>query len=141
MTITEKVAYLKGLFDGMSFDPEKQEGKLIQGMLDVLEELAASVTDLHEEAAALGDEVDDLYDEVEDLADDLYEDEDDECDCCDVDGELYQVVCPTCEEEIYLDEDTLDRGKIQCPACGEELEFDLSELEDEDDDDVDEDDD
>ena len=33
-------------------------------------------------------------------------------------------------EEIYLDESLLDKGGIQCPACGEELEFDFGEDED-----------
>ena len=43
---------------------------------------------------------------------------------------FYSVVCPTCGEEIYLDESLLDKGGIQCPACGEELEFDFGEDED-----------
>mgnify|MGYP000467708958 CR=1 FL=1 len=43
------------------------------------------------------------------------------------DDDIYSVVCPTCGEEIYLDESLLDQGGIKCPACGEELEFDFGE--------------
>ena len=49
----------------------------------------------------------------------------------DPDQDLYQVVCPTCGEIIYLDQDMLGAGSIVCNACGEELEFDLSELDNE----------
>ena len=38
---------------------------------------------------------------------------------------LYEVKCPTCGEEITIDEQMLDEGSTVCPNCGEELEFDL----------------
>ena len=46
-------------------------------------------------------------------------------------GVLYDVVCPSCGEEITLDEELLQAGSIICPSCGELLEFDLSGDEDE----------
>jgi len=42
-------------------------------------------------------------------------------------GVLYDVVCPSCGEEITLDEELLQAGSTICPSCGELLEFDLSE--------------
>ena len=36
--------------------------------------------------------------------------------------------CPTCGEEIVVDEDVLAKGGMKCPACGEELDFDLSQV-------------
>ena len=39
--------------------------------------------------------------------------------------------CPTCGEEITIDEQMLDEGYTVCPNCGEELEFDLEQDEDE----------
>ena len=38
-----------------------------------------------------------------------------------------------------MDEDVLAKGGMKCPACGEDLEFDLSEIVDELDDEEDED--
>jgi hypothetical protein len=43
------------------------------------------------------------------------------------DEELYEVVCPSCNDSIYLTEKMLSEGSINCPGCGELLEFDLSE--------------
>lgn len=140
MTVTERVAYLKGLFEGLEIDTDKKEGKILKGVLEVLDDLALTVSDLEDENAALTDEIEEIYEELESIEDDLYEDEDeDKCDCdeCDDDDdyefdpneELYQVVCPTCEEEIFVDEGTLAEGSIKCPACGEELEFDMSAIE------------
>ncbi len=57
---------------------------------------------------------------------DFDEEEEDEEELC-YDGILYDVTCPSCEEEITFDEETLAAGSIRCPKCGEELEFDLSD--------------
>ena len=44
MTISEKVAYLKGLAEGLNLDTEKsKEGKLISVMIGILEEIGREV--------------------------------------------------------------------------------------------------
>ena len=53
MNLTEKVAYLKGLMDGMEIDLETKEGKLFAAIADVLEDLALSVSDLDDDFAGL----------------------------------------------------------------------------------------
>ena len=45
---------------------------------------------------------------------------------------LYEVKCPTCGEVITIDEEMLDEGATTCPNCGEELEFEMEEEDDED---------
>ena len=68
MTITEKVAYLKGLADGLAIDTEKsKEGKLISVMIDILEEMGMSIEDLEENATALGEELDAVSDDLADV--------------------------------------------------------------------------
>jgi len=44
----------------------------------------------------------------------------------------YEVDCPSCGGEIVLQEADLVGGSIKCPACGESLEFEFGEDEDED---------
>lgn len=131
MTVTERVAYLKGLFDGLELDTEKKEGKMLKGILDALEDIAGSVVDLEQQNAELMDELDDVYEELsaieEDFLDEDFDSDDDDLQL-DEDEDLYQIICPTCSEVIYLDQEMLDEGETQCPACGEELEFDLSDL-------------
>ncbi len=125
MTVLERVAYLRGLAEGLEIDTGKKEGKLLTGMLEAMEELAQSVTDLQEQNNSLLDELDDIYEELSAITEDFLDDEEEDLS---EDEELYQVICPTCGEVIYLDEDMLEEGSISCTACGEELEFDLSDV-------------
>ena len=146
MEITEKVAYLKGLADGMELDTEKKEGKLLSAIIDVLEDIALELEDIHDETSELADGLDAVSDDLEDVEDVVFgeedEDEDDEDseyyeDDLDEDEDCYATTCPTCEETIYFDESVLEDGQVICPNCGEKLEFDTSSLdeseEDEDD--------
>ena len=139
MEIMEKVAYLKGLAEGMELDVEKKEGKLLAAIIDVLEDIAMELEDLwdgEEELAegldAVSDDLEDVEDVLfEDLDDEDYEDEDDdeyELDELDEDEECYATTCPTCEESIYFDESILEEGEVICPNCGEKLEFDLDSI-------------
>lgn len=129
MNVTERVAYLRGLLEGMELETDKKEGKLWTAIISVLEELAESVHELEQRNAELSIEIDELYEELSTVEEDLA-DEDELAD--DADDSLYQVICPTCNEVIYIDDDLLSEGSITCPACGEELEFDLSDLSDDD---------
>lgn len=130
MTVLERVAYLRGLSEGLEIDTGKKEGKLLCGMLETMEALAQSVTDLQEQNKELLDELDDIYEEMSAITEDFLDEESLVAD----DDTLYQVICPTCGECIYLDEDMLEEGSISCTACGEDLEFDLSDLEEQEDD-------
>ena len=142
MNLTERAAYLKGLKDGLNLSTETAEGKLIAALIELVDEIAVSVTDLEdmsyaitEELDAIGEELDSIEEVLDEEFEDEYEDEEDEDD--DEDEEefefddeiIYEVKCPTCGEVINLDEEMLEMGGIECPACGEDLEFDASEVE------------
>lgn len=155
MTISEKMAYVKGLRDGVSLDAEKPEVRVIDAVLDLLGDVAAAIRDLDDQAEAVSDELDEIeesldllesvvYDEDDDEDDeddeDEDEDEDEDQDADESDNDeavydfgdevIYELTCPACGESITIDEEMLDKGMINCPKCGEELEFDLSEDED-----------
>ena len=81
MTTNEKVAYLKGLMEGMELDTESKEGKLFKMIADILEDLALDVEDLEENSYDLAEEIDALSDDladVEDIIFDEYDDDDDD---------------------------------------------------------------
>lgn len=135
MEILEKVAYMKGLAEGLSLDTKTKEGKLLTVMMDILEDMALEIEDLYEEQAELEEGLDAVSDDLSDVETYLYEmdgeyDEDEDEDGEDEDGEVYETTCPSCEEEIFFDETILEDGCVECPNCGEKLEFDLSELND-----------
>ncbi len=130
MTTTEKVAYVKGLMEGMEMDDKTKEGKLFGLIVEILDELAEDVVDLQDYAEELTEQVDAVDEDLNALEEDFYDEwDEDDCDCCcgcdDEDEEYYDVTCPSCGEDFEVDEDTLLDGGIDCPNCGEHLEFDF----------------
>lgn len=135
MEITEKVAYLKGLAEGMELDTDKKIGKLLAAIIDTLDDIALELEDIKDEQTELADGLDAVSDDLEDVEDLLYgegdeEDDDSEYELDDLgeDEDCYATTCPTCEETIYFDESVLEDGEVICPNCGEKLEFDLESL-------------
>ncbi len=130
MTVTEKVAYLKGLAEGLALDESKPEAKLIKAMIDVLDDIALSVSDLEDGLDLISEQLDAVDEDLDELEGFVYEELDDCCcdDCCDDDDEeeeYYDVECPSCGEVICVDGDILEEGSINCPNCNELLEFEI----------------
>ena len=130
MEISEKVAYLKGLAEGLALDTETKEGKLIAAIIDVLDEMSIRFEDIDDNLVDLEDGLDAVSDDLSDVEETLYfaldDDEDDDED--DEEEECFVTTCPECEEEVYFDETVLEDGEVVCPNCGAKLEFDLSDL-------------
>ena len=122
----EKVAYIKGLMQGMKLKDEDPYKELFVNIVDVLEDMAAAIADAEENIIELDEYIQEIDEDLEAVEcfldeelDDEYEDEDD----------YYTIVCPTCGEEFSVDDEVAEIGKINCPNCGEDLEFDLNDLE------------
>ena len=129
MEILEKVAYMKGLAEGLGLDTKTKEGKILSVMIDILDDIALELEDLYENQVELEEGLDAVSDDLNDVETYLYEmdgeyDEDDDED----EDEVYETTCPVCEEEIFFDETILADGGVKCPNCGEKLEFDLSDF-------------
>ena len=127
MEILEKVAYMKGLAEGLGLDTKSKEGRLLTVMIDILDDIALELQDIREDQSEMEECLDAVSDDLSDVEsyiyemDGEYEDEDDE------DEEVYETTCPNCEEEIFFDETILADGCVECPNCGEKLEFDLDD--------------
>ena len=152
MTISEKSAYLKGLMDGLQLDTEKAEGKMIAAIVDLLGDVTKRLSDVEETTIAISDELDEIeedldaiedyildeededYDDYEDDDDDYFDEDDEDSeegfDFGDPDTTVYEVEC-ACGNIIDFDEETLEKGSIVCPECGETLEFSLEDDEEE----------
>ena len=142
MGVSEKVAYLKGLAEGLGLDAESKEGKLFAAIIDVLDEMAEEILDLEEEMADIEEGLDAVSDDLSEVEETLYEledefdDDDDEdeeyddegFDFGDEDSTIYEVEC-ACGNIINFDEETLEEGSIVCDECGELLEFSLEDEE------------
>lgn len=130
MTITERTAYIKGLAEGLGIDDSTKEGKVIGALIAALDDMALTVSDLEAQVDELTDQVDTIDEDLGNLEEDYYELDDDDCCCGDdecgcMDGDIYEVCCPTCGDTVCIDSDMLDEGQTNCPNCGELLEFDI----------------
>ena len=138
-TLSEKVAYLKGLIKGL-----KTEDEVIALMADILVDMAHEIEDTQDDIGELVEVVDAIDEDLGEIEKDFYEtededddeefdfdDDDDEDDFDDDDEELYELTCPSCGDTICINEAMLDEGSMDCPNCGESLEFDADDIEDE----------
>ena len=135
MNLSERIAYIRGLAEGLGLDNDKDEVKVINAIIDLLEDMAYDVQDMEDIVDDVCDQVDEIDEDLSELEEEFYGCDDD-C-CCDDDEDFddddvyYEVTCGKCGETITVDEDILLEGEITCPNCGELLEFDFTELEDE----------
>ena len=148
MTISEKSAYLKGLMDGMNFNTDSNEGKLLAAIVDLLGDMSKKIHDIEETTLAISDELDEIEEDLDAIEDFIMDEEDEEYDFDDEDEEwddeeceegfdfgdedttIYEVRC-ACGSVIDFDEETLEKGSMVCPDCGELLEFSLEDEDEE----------
>ena len=160
MTITEKLAYIKGLCEGLKLDDSSKEGKILLAVVDLLGDVTEQVSENEGDINQIFDELDRVYDEIDaidedltDVEDALYdEDEDDDdwdydddeydmledgdediTDLYDEENPIYEITCPKCGEVICMDEDMLFSPDCTCPNCGTsfEVEYDDEDESDE----------
>lgn len=115
-----KVAYLQGLSAGLDLNAQSKEGKLLSGIIEVLDEFADSVENLEEAQEQMEDYLESLDEDLYHLEDEIYEDGAvDHAGC----GEEYvEVDCPRCGETVCFDSDILEEDdivEVTCPNCDE----------------------
>ncbi len=128
MDICEKIAYIKGLAEGLSLDESTKEGKILAAIIDLLGDITEEICDIEDACDELMEQIDAVDEDLSSVEELIYG-EDDECDCddcdCDCDDEVYEIECPACNDIIYLDADMLEEEGMTCPNCGTDLEFDF----------------
>lgn len=113
--ISEKISYLQGLCEGMNIGENTSQGKIILGILAVLDDLAT-------EAKELRGGLRDFRDYLQTIDDDLFELQESLSDEDEDDDDYIELTCPKCGEELYFDAEVLDdedKIEIICPSCNE----------------------
>ena len=144
MTITEKVAYIRGLAEGLELDPSQKEVKVLNAIIDLLDEMANTVSDVESDLQDVSAQLDEVDEDLGSLEEEVYGGCDCGCDCEDDEDEdegdeedfdsdecYYEITCPNCNETICLSEDVICDGQMDCPNCGVPLEFDIDDCEEE----------
>ena len=148
--LSDKLAYARGLFDGMKMQPDAPEYKLMQALLDALQAASDELKELRDAHDDLSEYVDVLDDDINELESEVYgdfdeddecddEDEDDECDdededdedcdecddCDDCDDEDCEDCCSHASRKELLDSLMVER---KCPNCGSAIDIPMSTL-------------
>ena len=119
----EKVAYLKGLAEGLNIDAQSEQGKLMLAIIDTLDAFAAQSEALEERVGELDQFVAEIDGDLETLEEALFSDEDedddfDEDDDEDEDDGLIEYECPHCGTVVFFDEEAFDMEEEHlCPNC------------------------
>ena len=125
--LSDRVSYVKGLAEGLKLDTDKNEGKLIEKILELLSELTQEVEALREDhddlssyVEAIDNDLSDLEDAVLDDDEDYGLDEDDEDE--EEDDSVVEYTCPHCGEEMTFEVDSFDFDEdYLCPNCHQPL--------------------
>lgn len=108
--IAEKVSYLQGLSEGLSVSDNSPHGKVIAGILGVLEDISNCLDDLEMDFEELTEYIESIDDDLYDLQEQVVYDD------------RIELECPSCGEQVYFDSDLLDDDdfvEVLCPSCNE----------------------
>ena len=126
--LSDRVSYVKGLAEGLKLDTDKNEGKLIEKILELLGDVTKELESLREDQDDLSSYVEAIDNDLSDLEDTVLDDEDfddddeDEEDDEDEDDNLVEYTCPHCGEEMTFEVDSFDFDEdYLCPNCHQPL--------------------
>lgn len=108
--LSERISYLKGLSEGMNVAELGPQGKIMTGILDVLEGIVDDIDSLRAEMEDFKEYVQSIDDDLNLLEEDVYGDD------------YVYMTCKKCGEEVYFDADVLEDDdviEIVCPECNE----------------------
>ena len=134
MTISEKVAYIQGLFEGMELDKSDMKvARVLSEVLDVLKEVGQRLDGIDTIMDQYDEELDTLEDTVADLEEAVFDDEEDSGfdGLDDEDEDFFEIPCPTCGEDLVVDDEALAAGVVDCPVCGGKFALSFEDEEDE----------
>ena len=133
-----RVAYLRGLAEGLELGDNSKEEKILQKVIDILDEFAEELEQLRVDHEELFEYTEAIDEDLTELEEDFYEEECNEDDD-DLDDEEFEggfsMECPNCREVVVVSEDLLDQDsaiEVTCPGCGEVVLIDDEDWEEED---------
>lgn len=116
--LRSKVAYLQGLSAGMNLESDSREGRILNGIIEVLDEFAQSIKEMETAQDQLEDYLESIDEDLFHLEEGVYSDSED----TEEEGEYLEVDCPRCGEVVCFDSDIMedeDTVEVTCPNCDE----------------------
>mgnify|MGYP000849568746 FL=1 len=109
--ISEKVSYLQGLSEGLNISDGNPQGKIISGILGVLDDVSGILVDMRSEFNIVKDYIESIDDDLFELEENFKQDKD-----------VIELRCDNCGEELCFDADLIEDDdviEIICPRCNE----------------------
>ncbi|NLF45937.1 MAG: AraC family transcriptional regulator [Syntrophomonadaceae bacterium] len=111
--ISEKISYLQGLSAGLNISDASPQGKIISGILAVLDDMAATMVNMRSEW-------EDFKEDAESIQADFFNREEGFW----KEKEFIEMKCQNCGKEIFFevcstDDDEDGSLEITCPSCNE----------------------
>lgn len=113
--LRQRVAYLKGLAEGLDMDEESKEGRLFGQIIDLLDSMTMVVENLESDYEELYDYVEAVDQDLTDMERDFYEEPFEEGE----ELEGFTLECPDCQEIVFIDEEAVEDEDLEvlCPNC------------------------
>ncbi len=119
--LKSRVAYLQGLSAGLDIHSESKEGRLLSGIIEVLNDFAKTVNHLEKAHDRLEDYLETIDEDLYHLEDHIYDEDLVENECNGA-GDYMEVECPRCGETVCFESELMeddDVVEITCPNCDE----------------------
>ena len=136
MDICEKIAYIKGLAEGLGLDEATKEGKILTAIIDLLGDITDEICEIEDGCDELMEQIDAVDEDLSSVEELIYgEDDEYDCDCddcdCDCDHEL-AFSCPNCGKTVMISASDIDFDESPvCSACGEPFFVDVEDEDEE----------
>lgn len=128
--INEKVSYLQGLCEGLNVSDGNPQGKIITGILGVLDDISGILVDMRSEFNIVKEYIESIDDDLFELEENFKQDKN-----------IVELTCDNCGEELCFDADLVEDDdviEIICPRCNEvvfindgSFDYDYSDYDDE----------
>jgi hypothetical protein len=128
--INEKVSYLQGLCEGLNVSDGNPQGKIITGILGVLDDISGILVDMRSEFSIVKEYIESIDDDLFELEENFKQDKN-----------IVELTCDNCGEELCFDADLVEDDdviEIICPRCNEvvfindgSFDYDYSDYDDE----------
>lgn len=121
--LKERVAYLKGLAEGMQISDSTNEGKLLKAIIDVMDDVALAVDDIEEVQEQLSEQIDSMDEDIAEIEREVFDEEFEEED--DEETVAGEFDCPHCGGKVTIEDASLneDKDAINCPHCHKDIEI------------------
>lgn len=107
--LSERVAYLRGLVEGLKSRQDSREGKIMLGIIEVMDDITRAIEQMQSTQNEMDKYVECIDQDLADLECEFFGETPDD---------MLQIECPNCHDIISIETvDSIENSDIICPNC------------------------